>query len=217
MHNWPVLERMCDLLLPTQFRGFQSGQLPRRLFGAMAKNFAAALFILLVGGLGLSAARGQATSSSLKSADSEGREYRDTLVETIRHANQIIVTEHSDLFAAYRRANRKFPTPAEVVYGTRKLSDEQKQLFLSTVEALDPGTQVVYPLCIFEPHHTIRFYVDDKVVSTMFICFKCNQVEWTRTGLRPPESLYSGLAAVIKEIGLSPKRDWEALARQHLR
>ena len=211
-----MLQRTFDLLLPTQFRGFESVQSPRRLIRAVTKNLAAALIVFLVFGFGPSVARGQAAFPLLKSPESEGREYRDTLAETIRRANKIIVTEHSDLFAAYRRANRKFPTPAEVVYGTRKLSDEQKQFFLTTVEALDARTQVGIPKCIFEPHHTIRFYVDEKLVSRMFICFKCNQVEWTRTSLRPPESLYSGLATFIKGIGLSPKRDWEALARQHL-
>ena len=102
------------------------------------------------------------------------------------------------------------------MYGTRELYVSQKEFLLSKVRSLDPKPQEWSSVCLFEPHHTMRFYAADKLTSTMEICFKRSQVEWTATKANPPGSLYSGLAQFIESIGLSPDRDWSALAKEHL-
>lgn len=150
------------------------------------------------------------------SADSSGAEYRNQLAEMIRRSERIVVTEHSYAFDAYDSKAGKSLIPDEVVYGTHELSGGQADFFLDTVNGLDPRTQDAVTACIFEPHHTIRFYAADESVSTMKICFKCAQVEWDGSELDPPWALCTGLAAVVKAAGFSPERDWQALAQQHL-
>lgn len=149
--------------------------------------------------------------------DPSGSEYLIKLAGAIRRSDRIVLTEHSYLYDAYDSRAGKSLIPNEVVYGSRELGGDQADLFLSTVESLDPQTQNAVTACIFEPHHTLRFYAEGELVSTMDICFKCSQVKWDATDLTPPWSLLSGLAATVKDAGFSPERDWAALAEQHLR
>lgn len=147
---------------------------------------------------------------------SSGLAYRDALAELIRRADRIVVKEHSYLYDAYDADAGKSLIPNEVVYGSHQLSPPQKDFFQSTVGALDPTTQDAFAACIYEPHHRIEFYASGELLSTMAICFKCSQVKWDATSAIPPWSLYPGLAALVEEAGFSPKRDWVALAKQHL-
>ncbi len=150
-------------------------------------------------------------------AKPQGGEYQQTLAKMIEQSDRIVVTEHSDQFDAFDANAGKSLIQSEIVYGTHELDASQKRLFLSTVRDLDPKLQNAFPLCIIEPHHSIRFYAGGKLTSTMDICFKCGQVEWDATKATPPWSLYSGLETLITAIGFSPKRDWSALAKQHLK
>jgi hypothetical protein len=147
--------------------------------------------------------------------DRNGRVYLGALAETIQRSDRISVTEHSYQYDAYHTEAGKSLIPNEIVYGTRELDASRKAIFLSTVNALDPKTQDAFAACIFEPHHTVRFYTAGKLTSTMEICFECGQVEWDGTKATPPWSLPSGLATFIKDIGFSPDRDWAILAKQH--
>ncbi|SFK34729.1 hypothetical protein [Lysobacter sp. cf310] len=149
--------------------------------------------------------------------DSSGLEYRNQLAEAIRQSDRIVLTEHSYPYDAYDSQAGKSLIPDEVVYATRELSGDQSDAFLSTVQGLDPQTQDAFAACIFEPHHTLRFYAGGELVSTMEICFKCAQVKWDATDLAPPWSLLSGLATVVQGAGFSPERDWAGLAEQHLK
>ena len=145
-----------------------------------------------------------------------GLAYRDALAGMIRRADRIVVTEHSYLYDAYDADAGKSLIPSEVVYGSHQLSPAQKDFFQSTIDGLDPTTQDAFAACVFEPHHRIEFYAGGERISTMANCFKCSQVKWDATSATPPWSLYPGLAALVEEAGFSPKRDWAALARQHL-
>lgn len=145
-----------------------------------------------------------------------GLAYRDELAGLIRRSDRIVVTEHSYLYDAYDAQAGKSLIPEEVVYGSLPLSQSQKDFFLATVDGLDPELQDAFAACIYEPHHRIEFYALDKRISTMAICFKCSQVRWDATSATPPWSLYSGLGALMREVGFSPERDWAALAEQHL-
>lgn len=147
----------------------------------------------------------------------EGERYLAALSDAIRQADRIVVTEHSFKYDAYDMDNGKSLLPQTVVYKTVELNPAQRDAFLSTVEQLDSKTQDAFAACIFEPHHTIHFHAKGKLRSTMQICFACGQVQWDEGSATPPASLYRGLDAAIKAMGLEPTRDWPALATAHLR
>ena len=181
----------------------------------MKKIIAILLFIFFVGGCKPHVQPIQ-TSEAIQIDGRQGREYRDDLSGMIRRSDRIVVTEHSYQYDAYDMDAGKSLIPDEIVYGARELNQQQKEFFLSTVDRLDPKTQDAFPACIFEPHHTVQFYLDGKLSSTMEICFQCGQVEWDATKASPPWSLYSGLATFIDGIGFKAERDWHTLAKSHL-
>lgn len=182
----------------------------------MGKTFVLAWLLLLSSGCDSSAVPNEGPSMSANT-DPSGAEYLNKLAEAIRHSDRIVLTEHSYPYDAYDSKAGKSLVPNEVVYGTREFDRGQTESFLATVEGLDPRTQNAVTACIFEPHHTLRFYAKGELVSTMGICFKCAQVKWDATDLTPPWSLLSGLSAVVKVAGFSPERDWADLAEQHLK
>ncbi len=100
----------------------------------------------------------------------------------------------------------------EKSYKRVKLSKQQKDGFASSIRALDPTTQDAFPACIIEAHHRIEFFVNDKLIDAMEVCFACGQVEWRGSKQTPPWALYSGLESFISSIGMQAKRDWIALA-----
>ena len=142
--------------------------------------------------------------------------YLTALEEAIRSADRIVITEHSSPFDTYDAGSGKPLATSELVYRTVELSNSQRSQFLSLVEGLDPKEQDALPACIFEGHHTIRFYAGAKLVSSLQVCFGCGQVEWPVTNATPPWSLVPGLEKVIRNAGLLPKRDWAELARAQL-
>jgi hypothetical protein len=154
-----------------------------------------------------------------ESADGDGAKYRDALSALISRADVIVVTEHSFELDLYDMDANKSLIPTDIVYGTRAMSPAQKSGFGSAIGKLDPKTQDAFPACIFEPHHTFRFYLKKKLISTLEVCFKCGQVEWDGINSRvaPPWSLYFGLAQAVKSVGFQPERDWTALAKKHVR
>jgi hypothetical protein len=159
------------------------------------------------------------SSPSAGSESREGLQYRDALVKMIRRSDRIVVTEHSDIHDAFdpERNGDRDPRPKEIVYREITLSSEQRSEFASSIERLDPKTQDAFAACIFSPHHTIDFYSNGRRISVMKICFECSQVEWDGSRVSPPWALYAGLARFIATIGLSPERDWDALAERYRR
>lgn len=145
-----------------------------------------------------------------------GLEYRQAFAKLIRDADSIIATEHSSELDLYDFEASKSEIPEQIVYATRELSEAQRKFFLETIESLDPKTQDEFAACVPIVHHTFKFYQHDELVDTVDVCFQCGQVEWSGTEATPPSALYTGLAAVVEHIGLSPTRDWPLLARQHV-
>lgn len=145
-----------------------------------------------------------------------GRDYIHDLSAMIRHSDRIIVTEHSWEMDVFDPDTGKSLIPEEITYGARELTAAQKQMFLNTVENLDPKTQDAFSACVTEVHHTVSFFAHGRLVSSMGICFQCGEVVWDGTQATPPWSLYSGLESVVKQIGFEPKRNWFELAKQHL-
>ena len=142
--------------------------------------------------------------------------YLTALEDAIRSADRIVIAEHSSPVDLYDAAAGKPLAHKEFVYRTVELNDSQRSQFLKLIEGLDPKEQDAFPACIFEGHHTVRFYAGAKLVSSLQVCFECGQVEWPVTNATPPWSLVPGLEKVIRNAGLQPKRDWAELARAHL-
>jgi len=145
-----------------------------------------------------------------------GRQYLDDLATLVRRADRIVVVEHSSPMDGDNDYARGLLERNEFVYGTRSLSPSQRRWFASTIEGLDARTQDVFPACIAEVHHTLLFYLRDKQISRLDVCFECGQVLWQGSRADPPWSIYPGLALVIDEVGLHPKRDWKKLASERV-
>jgi len=147
----------------------------------------------------------------------DGAKYKEALASLIRLSDRIVVTEHSSLYDLYDVETEKYLISDEITYDERTLSNDQRDFFLVTIKALDPTTQDGFSSCIPVVHHTFYFYVGDKLQDTLGVCFQCNQVIWSGTKAVPPWSLYTGLAKVLVELGLSPRRDWQKIARDALK
>ena len=156
-------------------------------------------------------------SALLAACASEGRQYKAELVKTIQRSDSVVVTEHSFQYDLYDQEAHASLIPDQVVYSKRALTPEQRSELLSVTRELNPTTQNEFSMCIFEPHHALLFYANDKLLSTMEICFKCKQVEWDGSKLTPPGALYAGLGAFLQSIGFEPTKDWTALAEEYRR
>jgi hypothetical protein len=156
-------------------------------------------------------------SCTLAACSTEGGQYKAELVKTIQRADRIVVTEHSYEYDLFDSQHHISLMPDEVVYNRWELTGEQKNELLITVKDMSSSTQSEFSECIFEPHHTFLFYSDDKLLSTMEICFRCLEVEWDGSKLTPPGALYSGLGAFLRRIGSEPTRDWTAVAQAYRR
>jgi hypothetical protein len=145
----------------------------------------------------------------------DGALFRNSLVDLIRQSERIVVTEHSDPADSFDAQTMKSRIEVPIVYGTRQLTERQRAFFLETIETLNPKTQNSFSACVPVVHHTIDFYSKDVLRDTVRVCFQCNQVMWSGSRATPPGALYSALAKVVEEVGLSPRRDWRALAEQN--
>jgi hypothetical protein len=164
----------------------------------------------------LTAALGESPPESAEGTFRGDSDYLATLTQVVQKSDKIVITEHSCPHDALEPKTGKSLIAVEIVYDTRELNAPQRELFLPIVRTMDPKTQEWVTLCLFEPHHAIQFYSAGKLTSTMETCFKCGQVEWGATNAMPPELLLSSLARFIESIGLSPERDWHALAKERL-
>ncbi|HSC78936.1 MAG TPA: hypothetical protein VLC08_01155 [Chitinolyticbacter sp.] len=154
--------------------------------------------------------------AELASQNMEGAQYRDALAQTIARADRIVVTEHSYEYDAIDENTGRSLLKEEIVYRKVTLNAAQKSHFRTAIQALETQMPEAVSACIFEPHHTIRFYAGDKLLSQMDICFLCYEVEWSASSNIPPVALADRLARFIESIGLAPERDWKQLARQLL-
>ena len=155
--------------------------------------------------------------ASTTTPDRESAEYLQKLVTAIDTANEIIVTEHSNEFDAYDMKAGESLIPVDVVYQRVTLTAEQRRDFSQRINALPAVKQEAFSACIFEPHHTITFLQKGTKTRELRVCFECAQVDWDATTLTPPWSIYPGLAKFVDSIGLHSDRDWQAVAREHLK
>lgn len=146
----------------------------------------------------------------------DGRHFLETLSGTIRRADRIVISEHSNGVDAWDSHAGKSLVPDEVVYETRELSAEDTREFLAVVEDMNPGTMAGTWLCEPDPHHTIDFYTGPDRISRMDVCFTCGWIGWDATDAETPLAIYAGLAKVVERVGLHPHADWSALAKAHV-
>ena len=149
-------------------------------------------------------------------AFNDGKKYIAALVEELRLADRIVITEHSNQYDLPDPAKMVSLMPKDVVYATITLRDEQKRAFVRLLEGLDPATQNAFAACIFEPHHTISFYRGNAVKSELAVCFACSDIRWPGAEASPPWSMYGGLKQFIGSLGMHLSQDWAAAARAHL-
>jgi hypothetical protein len=141
--------------------------------------------------------------------------YKADLINAINSADKIIITEHSNEYDYSNPDEEKMYEGSIIQYGKVELNAKQKANFSAIISGLSNQTQDAFAACIFDPHHSILFYSNGKLTSTMDICFMCGQVEWQGSSGTPPWSIYSGLSQVVESVGLSPERDWRKLAKPH--
>ncbi|BDS06525.1 hypothetical protein NT6N_15650 [Oceaniferula spumae] len=142
----------------------------------------------------------------------DGAKYKQALTEAVKSADQIVIMEHSHS-DDFRRANIKAPEK-NVIYKKASLNAAQTKLLLSDLEKMPGTTKSKFAACIFWPHHTIQFYKKKKLLSSIELCYHCDDSEWSSTKLVPPAKLLPTLSQTLKRLGMSTERNWVALTNR---
>jgi len=141
--------------------------------------------------------------------------FKAKLLAAITRADRIVVTEHS-LASDLRDPKTYRPlSEDEIIYGSRELDDKERLSFAAIVSDLIEEPKDNPSLCIFAPHHTVRFFSRGENYAVMNICFGCGQITWGEGPVFNPRWLIPGLSVLVKQIGFEPKRDWRSLAEMH--
>ncbi len=145
--------------------------------------------------------------------DAHGPAYKRQLIECLREAESITITEHSDR-EDFNESNRPLPEhPPYYEYQTVRLKDDDKAAFLGEVEKMDERTEYDVYRCIFEPHHRVTIFRRGREATSISVCFKCEDAIWDQGEFTNPKGLMSALRFVVERSGLKPERDWVALAK----
>lgn len=140
--------------------------------------------------------------------------YRQLLVDALRSADRIVVTEHSNRYDLDDPDSEEFIGPY-FVYASHTLSDEERVQLVKAVENVDPEFSLA-PMCLFSPHHAIEFYVGTRRESRMEICFSCGDLIWDAVYAKYPRALLGVFDSLMKESGLTPEQNWRRKARDVL-
>lgn len=145
----------------------------------------------------------------------EGQLYMNALAEAVLRADRIVVTEHSNVNDVLESDTRQPPAGSyrPLIYNTHEFTTHERADFLHAVMIIDPKTQDAFAACVFEPHHSITFFKQGRMVSTLRVCFQCGQVELDGSDKTPPWALVPVLKDMIGKIGMKDERDWHALAK----
>jgi hypothetical protein len=145
----------------------------------------------------------------------EGKRYLNALKAALRDADRIVVTEQSsadDLLDPVTQPQRPVAF-VPTVYVRRVLNRTERLTLENSVARMDPNAERGEPACIFDPHHTIHFYRESKLISVMQICFSCGQVRWTGSDATRPDALIPVLSELVSKSGMRSDRNWRALAQ----
>lgn len=147
---------------------------------------------------------------------SEGAAYKRDLIRAIEKADKIVVTEHSNQFDFYDYKISNVIPHDEVTYETVVLSEQDTLKFKKIVKAVPNEMPEAIAACLYDPHHTVRFFSGDKLMSTLDVCFGCGRERWNGTKHNPPVYFNEGMRKFIQGIGLKPGRKWKELAFEQL-
>ncbi|WP_139332540.1 hypothetical protein [Aquipseudomonas alcaligenes] len=147
---------------------------------------------------------------------SKEQAYVNLLAQEVERSDSIVFVEHSYKFDFFDRNNpsnidiEKAPT---YIYKTKNISTDQQRKFHSALIAIEPSDLNMVSSCIFEPHHRIEFYKSGKLLSSMEICFRCADIEWSASINTRPIALVGVLRNAFVEAGFKTSKDWSALAK----
>lgn len=147
----------------------------------------------------------------------EGAAFKRDLIQAIEQADKIVVTEHSDRYDFLDASTDTYKEHEQLIYQTLVLSQQERFKFKRLIKAVPDRTQYMSAACIFEAHHTIRFYAKDELLSTLPVCFRCGAQEWDGSKHTPPQDIVSGLRKFIQSVDLHPEMNWWQLAQEKLR
>jgi hypothetical protein len=145
--------------------------------------------------------------------------YKVAFIDTIKRSSRIVVVQHFFKFDLYDVDAHKSLIPEEVVYESQELDTKQKDDLLAAIRAMPEQVKEWETACMFEPHHRIEFYFNSGEVSPMEICFRCQQVQWSGSAMRPPLAFLGTIASFFERVGFVTRRDrddWSAMAKAHL-
>jgi hypothetical protein len=148
-----------------------------------------------------------------------GPAFKRELIKRIEQADSVAITEETfwtDFIPRNSISRGDAPQTEKDApkydYRSVILIDAQKRAFLQAAKTMDGTTEGDSLFCGFQPHHRMEFIQHNKVLSTLEICFQCNQIHWDEKGLRLPKGLFQVLGRVVEDAGLATKRDWSRLA-----
>ncbi len=146
-------------------------------------------------------------------ADTEAKKYNLVLLDSIQDADKIVIREHSDKVDFFGLIPEGETSP-EYTYSEKELTIGEKISFQDDVMALRGVAKMRANNSLFVPHHTIDFYEQGMLRSTMKICFECPAIKWNGANRKESEDVFTALSNVITRSGMQPKKAWDAMARQ---
>lgn len=146
-------------------------------------------------------------------ADTEAKKYNLVLLDAIQDSDRIVIREHSDRVDFFGM-NPVPQTLPEYTYVLKELSIGEKILFQDDIMALRGVAKQRVTNSIFTPHHTIEFYEQGSLRSTMKICFGCPAIRWDGTDRKESEDVYRALTTVILRAGMQPNGAWDVMAKK---
>lgn len=149
--------------------------------------------------------------------DGEGNadalKYNQALVSAIQSADKIVIKEHSDKVDFFGVIPEGSSAP-QYTYARKELNTGDKILFLEAAKELKGIENKGHSLCLFSPHHSIDFYEQGQLKSSMKVCYKCNEIKWNGTSYKTPQDVFQAVTPAIKRAGMYTDRGWDALAKQ---
>ncbi|MGJ8658016.1 MAG: hypothetical protein ACSHX6_16330 [Akkermansiaceae bacterium] len=148
-----------------------------------------------------------------KPSNSNPQKYNAALAKAIEVADRVVIKEHSHKVDFFGTAAGIY-SPPEYVYAQKELSPGEKIMFLESVRKLKGEVDNENTYCLFEPHHTIEFYEQGQLKSSMEICYKCSDIQWNGSSEESSKDVFDALTPAIRRAGMETERDWDTMAEE---
>ncbi len=146
-------------------------------------------------------------------AKAAAKKYNLELLDAILDADKIVIKEHSDKVDFFGMTPEPSPTP-QYTYATKELNMGEKMLLRDDIMALEGVAKTKVFNGLFVPHHTMEFYEQGVLKSSMKICFDCPAVRWDAASRVESEDVLKALTVAVKRAGMHPNQTWDAVARE---